>query len=172
MDQKSITVNYKGESHTLTPVVTDRFVWHLSGSYHRESIQAKGFEPKNGLTFANNQCKEIDEMWHWELESRYCGLTESRDDIIFNKICSRIDFWRIDTVKSRSTWYLDPNLNPYYLFTGENVGHRYVCTENNIPLECIELYRFDLNTYRRIKYGKNKKWTNRPEGQLPLLKVS
>lgn len=171
MIEQQIRVTYKGEDHELIPISTDRFVWHLSYKSHRKGIQTTGLEPKHGLTFANNKCKEVNHMWHWGLEWWYVGRTESENDVIFNQMCSAIDFWRIDTIKSKSKWYLDPNLNPMAPCAGENPGHRYVCTLQHIPLEAIMLYKFDLGTYRRIKYGKNKKWTNRPEGQLPLLKV-
>jgi hypothetical protein len=166
MIEQQTCVTYKGEAYELTPILTDRFVWHLSIKKYRKGIQTTGLEPKKGLAFANSQCEEIDNMWHWELDYRYVGLTDLKDDVILNKICSAIDFWRIDTEIFEGNWYYDPIMKGWGDF-----DYRYVCTPQHIPLEAITLYKFDLGTYRRIKYGKNKKWTNRPEGQLPLLKV-
>ncbi len=164
---------YNGELMTLEIASPDRFVWHLTGAFskRRKGILTYGLLPVGGLVFANTYCFALNEMWHWEFEWRYCGRTELQDDLALAQICRSIDFWRIDTQKVKAKWYKDPNLNPYYLFNGQNIGHRYICTPQNIPTNAIELYKFDLKKYRKIKYGKTSRDSNGNFKGLPLVRV-
>lgn len=157
---------YKGELLTLEIASPDRFVWHLTLGMEsrRENILTNGLLPLHGMVFANTNCYAVEEMWYWSFDYLYdVSLhTELQLDLQCYKVCCSIDFWRIDTQKLECKWYLDQNLS---------YSSNYICTPQNIPTNAIELYKFDLKKYRKLKYGKTSRDSNGNFKELPLVRV-
>ena len=174
-ENNSSSMYYNGELLTLEIASPDRFVWHLTLGMEsrRENILTNGLLPLHGMVFANTNCYAVEEMWYWSFDYLYdvSLRTELQLDLQCYKVCRSIDFWRIDTQKSEAKWYKDPNLNPYFLYNGQNVGHRYICTPQKIPTNALELYKFDLKEYRKLKYGKASQDSSGSLKNLPLVRV-
>ena len=60
-----------------------------------------------------------------------------------------VDFWRIDTLKAKAKWRMDPYMHTWSTTIEEMWEERkqYVCTLDNIPSCALQLYGYEQSFY-------------------------
>ena len=118
-----------------------RYVFHVSSPQNRLSIL------KNGLVAKKKQNRSNGIYAHNDFEPKFMWYPMFFDawlqtDDEFHKFLSYFDYWRIDTHAIENIWYEDLTMKrdaATLCFIPKNF---YVFTKENIPIEHIELYKF------------------------------
>ena len=116
-------------------VIPQRYVWHVSETSNRSSILSYGLRHDfsyHDAIFANNQSMNIRHFFPFCLDSDFAER-DLRD----------YDFWRIDTLKIKTNWFIDPNM----LRASEeiNVSNKfYVVTETTFPVDVLDLFTLNF----------------------------
>lgn len=147
----------------LQAIRPNRYVWHLSKKFHRNSIAVNGLlrsAGKFGCVFANNQEVSLLDMWPlpidgWESEFSLYDY----------------DFWRIDTVKAEVKWYVDPYMKQDYLNYGCRSSFDYICTLEDIKTDALKLYFYNEYDLRGYPWYCNGKVIVKDENCIPGLSL-
>jgi hypothetical protein len=104
----------------LTPVITNRFVYHNSNPFFRDQIKEMGLIVKGkSETWLSDTPIEGDVIFATNSDEKSDWFDSTYDD----------DIYRIDTTKINNEWYEDPNFS----------GSKHIITFNNIPKKAIKL---------------------------------
>jgi hypothetical protein len=149
------------ENYTL-PVVTGRYIYHISYQHHRESIKQNGLKANSkpntigyeNAVFAHNaDCLDVE--WYPLTMDKYdwgfccpqeTGQMQLDDtDVVLMRFEDCYDVWQIDTLKLGRQWYSDDVAEREFeksLFRPEFL---YVVSFGDIPPDCIELARIEVD---------------------------
>ena len=157
-------VSYKDEFYNLIPIKPEPYVWHATFKSYRDSIMVYGLLNNNGLVFANNQNFHISRFWR--VMDSLCGSNSELD-----WVCSRLDFWRIDTRPNHFNWFYDPIIMDIECGGSEYRKH-YICTPQSIDRSNLTCYQYDSAMHGKlyIKEFDGAACVNLKE--LPLRKVA
>lgn len=104
----------------LTPVITNRFVYHNSNPFFRDQIKEMGLIVKGkSETWLSDTPIEGDVIFATNSDEKSDWFDSTYDD----------DIYQIDTTKISNDWYEDPNFS----------GSKHIITFNNIPKKAIKL---------------------------------
>jgi hypothetical protein len=143
------------------PVVTERFIYHVSYQVYRESIEINGLKANSkpntigyeNAVFAHNYGKidvewyplTMDKYdWNFNYDDEDCPFTLDTTEVILRRFEDYYDVWQIDTEKLARQWFRDDVAEREFdksLFSPE---HLYVMTFGDIPRDCIERARIKV----------------------------
>jgi len=137
------------------PLITERFVYHLSRQCYRDSIEQKGLKANSkphtigfeNAVFAHNH-NFLDLEWYpltldkydWDFYNPKNEGDRFLDDTdaILRMFEYTYDIWRIDTQKLNRQWYCDEVGEREFDKSLFRPKHLYVVTFGDIPRACIE----------------------------------
>jgi hypothetical protein len=150
------------------PVTTERFIYHVSHQYCRESIETNGLKANSkphtigfeNAVFAHNY-GEIDVEWYPLTMDKYdwnCYYPENEGgrylddtDAILRMFEKCYDVWRIDTHKLGRHWFSDEVGEREFEKSLFRPEHLYVVSFGDIPRDCIERARIKV-TFATTKF--------------------
>jgi hypothetical protein len=118
MEQTAPNENYE-------KIVPRRFVFHTSNKRNRESILKNGLVVGIGDSYKDNWV-EFEPI----KPAIFAVNTPNYIESFGLKYSNDYDIWRIDTQKCDNDWFIDFNMG------GDNI-----MTFDNIPIDCISLFR-------------------------------
>jgi hypothetical protein len=116
-------------------IIPQRYVWHVSETSNRSPILSHGLRhdfSHHDAIFANNQSMNIRHFFPFCLDLDF----DERD-------LRDYDYWRIDTLKIKTNWFIDPNM----LRASEEINLNkefFVVTESSIPSEALDLFTLNF----------------------------
>ncbi|RAR73753.1 hypothetical protein CLV55_10372 [Flavobacterium aciduliphilum] len=165
----------------LKPVKVEPFIWHLSPKRNREGILNRGLliDEDKKLIYANNFNCDLHSMWPIPIESMNIsfGLGFKSDESIKSSLIAAVapyfDFWRIDTKKLATEWFVDPFLRKEIRVYShcKNNPKSYVCTFSPISNRYLQLFEYDPNLKEEVLIIEKEGVINTLGMKLPLKKV-
>lgn len=128
------------------PVFHHRFLWHITNNLRSLNllIAKQGINlPYNGAVYAHNELPSFEYMYPYFVDRHDWFMPPDRQD---GAQFDRYSFWRIDTHKLLSSWYLDPGMFSDADYLGIS-KHHFLCTPQAIPPQALRLYQFHLDNY-------------------------
>ena len=147
INRKSVGGGYYGQKtlpelyHLLYKIHPARYVWHVTPKKNRESIARDGIicgMRREGGLWANNH-NIVSQFYPWAIDGPFGGEPNYEN----------YDFWRIDTLKARVEWKMDPYM---HVWASEHKAaweerKRFICTLKNISRSAISLFAFERTFY-------------------------
>ena len=131
------------------PIATNRYIWHVKYEHYASDllIAKNGLIcPANFAVFAHNNATSFDNLYPYFLDKWEMGRNWF---LIDGFQFTAYSFWRIDTLKANTQWYLDPNMTIDAEMLGFNPQH-YVCALNPIPSSALKLFKINLSHYANM----------------------